>query len=253
MRRKLVAGNWKMNGDSALVSAFSSAMASNIQALPEGIDVLIAAPTILLPRLRKELASTRVLVAAQNVSHYASGAYTGETSATMLREAGCDACLVGHSERRALFGDTDEVVLAKVRRLLEVEVQPIFCIGETLEQRDQGQATKVVTSQLALLLGNLSSEALGKIAIAYEPIWAIGTGRTASPEQAQGMHECIRDVVRQKDAELAEQMVLLYGGSVNADNSSELFAQPDIDGGLVGGASLQADNFAKICKSIACR
>jgi triosephosphate isomerase len=171
----------------------------------------------------------------------------------MLSEAGCDACLVGHSERRALFGDTDEVMLAKVRRLLEVEVQPIFCIGETLEQRDLGQATNVVTSQLALLLDNLSSETLGKIAVAYEPVWAIGTGRTASPEQAQAMHECIRDYVRQKDAELAEKMVLLYGGSVNADNSSELFAQPDIDGGLVGGASLQADNFAQICKSIECR
>ena len=187
-----------------------------------------------------------VHLGAQSVSVYADGAYTGEISAGILREAGCRFCIVGHSERRTLFGEDDRQILGQLTRLLEADIQPILCVGETLEQREAGDTLKVVKAQLAFALGELSVTQLGSLLIAYEPVWAIGTGRTASPGQAQEVHAFIRATVAEVDAEVAQKIRLLYGGSMNPENAGELLEQADIDGGLIGGASLQSEAFGQI-------
>ncbi|KZZ56516.1 hypothetical protein A3760_31115 [Oleiphilus sp. HI0122] len=186
---------------------------------------------------------------AQNVAEYAGGAYTGEVSAAMLKDFGCRAALIGHSERRTLFVESDERVVEKMSRLLEQGIAPILCVGESLEERESGNAKDVVGAQVDFVLSRFSAEQLSNLVIAYEPVWAIGTGKTASPEQAQEMHAHIRNVVAQADTNLSDGMSVLYGGSVNAATAKELFAQPDIDGGLVGGASLKVEDFYAICQS----
>lgn len=190
-----------------------------------------------------------VRIGAQNVASEESGAFTGEVSASMLKDVGCALALVGHSERRALYGETNEQVLAKTQQLLKQGLTAVVCVGESLAERKAGKEQEVVAEQLQLLITNLSSFDWQHIILAYEPVWAIGTGETASPEQAQAMHAFIRALLAQKDPVVADRLRILYGGSVKAANAAELFAQADIDGGLVGGASLDATEFLAICKA----
>jgi len=249
MRRKIVAGNWKMNGDKQFAASFAEQLRAKVDAGSVVCDVMIAPPAYLLSVVSDEFSGTSLKLASQNVSAYESGAYTGDISSVMLKDVSCVASLVGHSERRTIFGETDADVVAKVERLLEQGIEPILCVGETLEERDAGQEKSVVGGQVNAVLSAFTVQQLSRLVIAYEPVWAIGTGRTASPEQAQEMHAHIRSVVSAVDAELANTLTVLYGGSVNSKTAKELFAQPDIDGGLVGGASLKIDEFFAICQS----
>lgn len=256
MRPRIVAGNWKMNGDFAFVRSYLSEFLGSgdlVLAARNGVSVMLAPPATLLSAVHSELARSdlgQVQLAAQNVASTCNGAFTGEVSAEMLQDAGCSWCIVGHSERRAHFGETDQDVVAKISRLLERRIRPIVCVGESLVQRDLGDAELIVSGQIDAVLDAFTPEQLQSLAIAYEPVWAIGTGRTASPEQAQQMHEVIRARLSFKSESLAQRIAILYGGSVNSGNAKELFAQPDVDGGLVGGASLKALEFAHICGQI---
>ncbi len=255
MRPKIVAGNWKMNGNQAFVhdyvSAFKESWSEKGLGQFSDLSVIIIPPAILIESARQSAkklsAETCFQLAAQNVSEYEAGAYTGEIAASMLKDFGCEWSLVGHSERRALFGDRPDIVIEKIKQLLSVGLRPILCLGETLEERDQGKAELCVRSQLASVFDAFNVSDLSKLVLAYEPVWAIGTGKTASPEETQAMHKFIRSVVSAKSAELAEEMLILYGGSVNSSNAESLFGQQDIDGALVGGASLKPEEFAEIC------
>lgn len=242
MRKPLVAANWKMNGNAALAQDMLQTLAGH--ALPE-LDVLICPPATLLQPLAH---SAHCLLGAQNLSQYSDGAYTGELSAALLAEAGVRYVLVGHSERRTLFGESDAVVLAKMEQAIAHGLIPVFCLGENLQQRQQEKTSEVLAKQLAAVYAS-HPEFIGKSVVAYEPVWAIGTGEAASPEQAQQAHAFIRQQLANYDAEAADSVRILYGGSVKAANAEELFRQADIDGGLVGGASLNADEFLKICQS----
>ena len=255
MRRKIIAGNWKMNGGLVFmrdyISDFKEADAVKSMAKSDLFSVVIASPSVLMSEMIAVSKNSGIDVAAQNVSSFVSGAYTGEVSSSMLSELSCSWCLVGHSERRALFDDTDEIVLSKVERLLEQNVSPILCVGETLTQRDSGQAESIVAQQIDAVFDHLTELQLQNIVVAYEPVWAIGTGKTATPEQAQAMHESIRLRVASKSKELADSLVILYGGSVSSQNAEALFNKKDIDGGLVGGASLKVNEFVLICEHLA--
>ena len=220
-------------------------------ALPENMQVIVAPPAVLISSVAQQASTCNVALSAQNVSSYDKGAYTGETSAEMLVDLSCSWCLVGHSERRALFAETDQVVVEKVRQLIANNIQPILCLGETLAQREAGSADVVVAEQLNAVFSVFSEVELSKVVLAYEPVWAIGTGKTATPDQAQAMHKSIREQVALKSKSLAEKIVILYGGSVNAANAETLFAQEDIDGALVGGASLKVEEFSRICELMA--
>ncbi len=217
--------------------------------IPDNVEVLLAPPAVFLSSFSQASEGMAIQLAAQNVAAFEEGAYTGEASALMLKDVGCAWSLVGHSERRALFGEDDNDVLAKISQLLKVGLKPVLCVGETLEQRDAGRAQDVVSGQVSVVLDKFSSEELSQLVIAYEPVWAIGTGKTATPEQAQEMHAFIRQRVAGKSADLAANMAILYGGSINVGTAEELFSQNDIDGGLVGGASLKVSDFLQICKS----
>lgn len=247
MRRRLVAGNWKMNGS---VAAVRDWCATVVQAAAEApVDIALFPPYPLLAQAMQSLAGTNVQLGAQDVSMHASGAYTGEVSAAMLIEAGCRQVLVGHSERRSYHGETDEQVAAKFAVALDAGLVPVLCIGETLAQREGGETDAVVGCQLRAVLERVGGDGLAKGVIAYEPVWAIGTGRTASPMQAQAVHENIRGILRDANATMAGSMRILYGGSVNGDNAGQLFEMPDIDGALVGGASLNAREFLRIVRT----
>ena len=245
MRHRLVVGNWKMHG--SLASA-KSLVAALVEAStdPEATEVAVCPPYVHLPVALQTAAGSRVGVGAQDCNENESGAYTGEISAPMLVDLGCRWVILGHSERRQYFGDTNERIAAKFNATRAAGIDPILCVGETLEQRERGIATDVVAAQLEALawVGLRASDV-----IAYEPVWAIGTGQTASPEQAQEMHAFIRGFLQQQEQSLAEGIRLLYGGSVKAGNAQELFAQEDIDGGLVGGAALDAEEFIAIIKA----
>ena len=250
MRRKTVAGNWKMNGDFAFMRDYIKAFAENSAGqIPKNVQVFIAPPSVLLSEFAKEAHGTELGLAAQNVAAFEKGAYTAETSAAMLKDVGCRWSLVGHSERRSLFGERDSDVAEKVSLLLQYGLVPVLCVGETLEEREQGKAQSVVATQLDAVLNRFTEKELSDLVVAYEPVWAIGTGKTATPDQAQEMHAYIRQRVAAKSADLAESLAILYGGSVNAQTAAELFGQKDIDGGLVGGASLKVGDFLQICKS----
>lgn len=249
MRRKIVAGNWKMNGDKSFANSFSSEFQKKSSGVSLNCDVIIAPPAPLLSIVSDGFEGSEVSLSAQNVAAYEGGAYTGEVSASMVQDFGCAYSLVGHSERRTLFGDTDEVVAEKIGQLLTQGIAPILCVGETLAERDAGKAKDVVGAQVAYILDRFSESQLESLVVAYEPVWAIGTGRTASPQQAQEMHAYIRAVLSTYSVDMAQSMTVLYGGSVNSKTAQELFAQQDIDGGLVGGASLKVDEFFAICQS----
>ncbi len=247
MKKKLIAGNWKMNGGLAANEALLTALRDGLG--QPACDVAVAVPAPYLAQVQALAAGTSIAVAAQDVSQHESGAFTGEVSATMLREFGVRYALVGHSERRQYHGETDEVVAVKAQRALAAGVAPIVCVGETLAEREAGETETVVKRQLAAVI-HLNGHCISEIVVAYEPVWAIGTGRTATPEQAQLVHAVLRAQLAAA-SEKADRIPLLYGGSMNAANAAQLLAQPDIDGGLVGGASLKAADFLQIIAAAA--
>ena len=244
MRKPLVAGNWKMNGTREASAQLVSSIGSSA---PFQCDVVVIPPVIYMQEVSGLLRTESVLMGAQNVSPYEHGAYTGEISAPMISEFGCSYCLIGHSERRMLFGESNETTVAKFETLLKYRIKPILCVGETIEQRNSGHTVEVVSGQLRSVLEFFSPSDLAHAVIAYEPVWAIGTGETASPRVAGEVHASIRDIIRGKDQNLADSMRILYGGSVNPSNAYSLISEVDIDGALVGGASLSSIDFIKIC------
>ena len=244
MRRKLVVGNWKMHGSRA---ANAELLAALLAARPFGADVAVCAPFVYLSDVASTLAATDIRWGAQDVSSQEQGAYTGEVSAGMLHELGCRYTLVGHSERRAFHAESDALVAQKAQAALARGVTPIVCVGETLAEREAGQTDTVVKRQLSVVIHQLAHCA-AEMVVAYEPVWAIGTGRTASPEQAQAVHMLLRAQLQAATGH-GDSMKILYGGSVKADNAATLFAQADIDGGLIGGASLKAADFIAICRA----
>jgi triosephosphate isomerase len=245
-RRPIIAGNWKMH----LSIAESLALASEVRDRCSRFrdrDVVVAPAFSALYAVKERLADSRIQVAAQNCHWAAQGAYTGEVSPTQLEDLGCTYVIVGHSERRQFFGETDEWVSRKVRSLHDHGLMPIICIGETLEQREAGETMNVVGTQLEAALAALSGDEARTSVVAYEPVWAIGTGRNATPAQAQEVHAAIRRLIAKRfDASIADAVRIQYGGSVKPENAAELLTQPDIDGALVGGASLKADSFTRI-------
>lgn len=248
MRQSLVIGNWKMNGTRASAEALARGIIAGLGTKSAGIAV--CAPYVYLPALAEIVAGTALALGAQNVADKASGAFTGEVSASMLHELGCRYALVGHSERRSYYGDTDASVAARFIQAQAQHIVPVLCIGETLKQREQEQTFAVVEQQLDAVIAAAGIIAFAKAVIAYEPVWAIGTGRTATDEQAQEVHQHIRQHLAAQDATIAEKMQILYGGSAKPDNAKGLFAMPDIDGGLIGGASLDAESFLTIYHSV---
>jgi len=252
MRTKVVAGNWKMNKsfEEADTVIFEIIDLLEEKGKPDDVDVIICPPYIYLELAGDITEDSPVFVGAQNVSQFESGAYTGEISASMLRSMHIDFAIIGHSERRKYFKESDEELLAKALVALKHDIAPIFCCGELLEEREAGNHFEIVKSQLSIAFQNIDIRDLTKIIIAYEPVWAIGTGVTATTEQAQEMHFFIRELIWNKfGAELAADMTIIYGGSCNAKNAKELFSMPDVDGGLIGGASLKADEFVAIIKA----
>ena len=213
------------------------------------VDIALCPPFILIPLVAEQLVGSQVAWGGQNLGVEESGAFTGEVAGPMLKDYGCRYCIVGHSERRALYGESNEVVAAKFQAAQRDGLIPILCVGETLEQREADETESVVAAQLDAVLNAARVAALANAVIAYEPVWAIGTGRTATPEQAQAVHEFIRQRIAGHDQAIAEQLRILYGGSVKSSNADSLFAQADIDGGLIGGAALQADEFVAICRA----
>ena len=245
-RRPFVAGNWKMYKSPAEADTLAEALKRQL-VNQSRVDVAVAPPFLAIPTVVARLKHSGVHVASQNLHSEVSGAFTGEISAEMLRSAGVTYAIVGHSERRQIFGETDAVVEKKVHACFRGGLLPIVCVGETLSEREGGTAEAVVQRQLAAALGRLLPDQLPTVTIAYEPVWAIGTGRTASPAQAQEVHALIRQRIARDSADVASGLQIRYGGSVKPGNAQELFGQPDIDGGLIGGASLVAEDFLAIC------
>ena len=250
-RKSLIAGNWKMNGSFAesreLVAALRAGVAAKAPA-----TMLLCPPFVYLAAVRQWLEGSPIALGAQDLADKpGTGAYTGEVAGQMLRDVGCSHVIVGHSERRALYGETDAVVATKFKAAQAAGLIPIACVGETLEQREAGKTRSVIERQMAAVLDAAGVPAFAQAVVAYEPVWAIGTGRTASPEQAQEVHAFIRGMVAARDATIAAGLSILYGGSVKGSNARSLFAMPDIDGGLVGGASLVATEFLEIFRAAA--
>lgn len=250
MRRPLVAGNWKLNGSRVLVADLVDAIVRGTGDAAS-VDVAVCPTFVHIPLAMERAGDSRLAVGSQDVSDETEGAFTGEVSAPMLAEYGCRYAIVGHSERRARHGESDGVVAAKARIAGAAGLTPIVCVGESLEQRDAGETVGVVRRQLETVLDELGTDEFHGSVVAYEPIWAIGTGRTASPEQAQEVHAALRERLAERDAGLGDDTRVIYGGSVKSANAAALFAQPDIDGALVGGASLDAAGFLDICRAAA--
>ncbi|CAK0780608.1 triose-phosphate isomerase [Gammaproteobacteria bacterium] len=246
MRRPLVAGNWKMNGSRRESGALVAGISAGLDRVANA-EVVVCPPFVFLAEVSAQLAGSSVALGAQNCSAEKPGAFTGEVTVAMLAEVGCRYVIVGHSERRTLYGETDTVVAGKFAAVRAGGLVPILCVGERLEEREGGVTEAVVARQLDAVMDAEGVAALGQGIIAYEPVWAIGTGRTASPQQAQDVHAFIRSRIAARDPETAKKVRILYGGSVKGTNAAELFAMPDIDGGLIGGASLNAQEFLTIC------
>jgi triosephosphate isomerase len=247
----LIAGNWKMHGALAESRQLVDALRAGVTAGAPA-TMLLCPPYVYLPAIHGWLQGSPILLGAQDLADQpATGAYTGEISGQMLRDVGCSHVIVGHSERRALYGETDAVVATKFKAAQVAGLTPIVCVGETLEQREAGQTRAVISGQVAAVVDSAGVQAFAKAVIAYEPVWAIGTGRTASPEQAQEVHAFIRGMISARDATIAAGLSILYGGSVKGANARSLFAMADIDGGLVGGASLVAAEFLQIFRAAA--
>ena len=248
MRKGLVAANWKMNGRSESNAALLNALVAGLEAGSDA-EVLVCPPAVYLQQAGGLLRGSAVMLGAQNIHDQESGAFTGEISAPMLRDMGCSHVIVGHSERREIFQESDAFIAGKFAAAVASNLKPVLCIGETQAQREAGETETTVLRQLNTVLKLVGIEAFTGAVVAYEPVWAIGTGLSATPEQAQEVHELIRATLARENAEVADGVRVLYGGSVKAENAAELFAQPDIDGALVGGASLVAEEFLSICSS----
>lgn len=247
MRKKFVAGNWKMNPNYPEALELLKYLNINVPKDHSKVDILICPPFIYLSEAKNIFTRTDIYLGAQNASAYTNGAYTGEISSSMLKSLGIDYAIIGHSERRQYFCESEEVLAKKIKLCLQENITPIYCVGETLEQRNANEQFEIVKKQISGALYDLSIEQIKKIIIAYEPVWAIGTGVNATPQQAQEMHTFIRNMIMNKyDDVVSQNMIILYGGSVKKDNAYELFSMPDIDGGLIGGASLKGEEFVSI-------
>lgn len=250
MRKKIVAGNWKMNTTLQEGVELAKAVAAQAGRTPEHVGLIVAPPFTHLASVAEVLKGSKVELSAQNCANHEHGAYTGEVAVDMLASVGCQWTLLGHSERREYYGETDEKLVEKVKLALAGGLGVILCVGERLEQREAGKHFEVVTEQIQNVLYQFTAADMAKIVVAYEPVWAIGTGKTATSEQAEEIHACIRKVLSdQFGAQVADDTTILYGGSCKPSNAKELFAQPDIDGGLIGGAALKADDFIQIALS----
>jgi triosephosphate isomerase len=248
MRRKLVAGNWKMHGALSQNAGLLDAVCNGAASLTK-VDCVVCVPFPYLAQAQQKLSGSNVKWGAQDVHQLDKGAYTGEVSAAMLRDFGCSYVIVGHSERRAYYNESSHLVAEKFLAAQQAGIIPILCVGETLEQREGGITEAIVAEQLDALINLGGVQVLHNAVVAYEPVWAIGTGKTATSAQAQAVHAFIRQRVASHDGQIASGLCILYGGSVKANNAVELFAMPDIDGGLIGGASLVADDFLAICRA----
>jgi triosephosphate isomerase len=248
MRKILVAGNWKMHGDEAGNRELVAGILEGVPA-SDNVSLLVCPPYPYLASVASQLAGSSVQLGAQNVSEHDKGAFTGEVAPAMLHDVGCRYAIVGHSERRTLYGESSAQVADKMAAALAAGLVPILCVGETLDEREAGSTEQVVGEQLAAAIERNGIAAFASAVIAYEPVWAIGTGKTATPEQAQDVHRYIRSVLAEQDAAVAENVQILYGGSVKGDNAAGLFGMPDIDGGLIGGASLKAADFLAIARA----
>ncbi|WP_150047411.1 MULTISPECIES: triose-phosphate isomerase [Methylomonas] len=248
MRQSLIMGNWKMNTSRDEGVQLAKALAEGLGGVSQ--EVAVCVPFVYLSDIRNALAGSPIAVGAQNVADQAVGAYTGEVSAAMLADCGCKYALVGHSERRSYYGDSNRSVAQRFCQSQKQNIIPVLCVGETLQERDDNKTFQVVDEQLDAVIDAAGIEAFAKAVIAYEPVWAIGTGKTATDEQAQEVHQYIRQRIAARSQEIADKVQILYGGSVKPDNAKGLFAMPDIDGGLVGGASLDAKGFLQICHSV---
>jgi triosephosphate isomerase (TIM) len=250
MRRKVIAGNWKMNNDISETENLVKSILSGLENKNLSCGVIICPPFTSLNVANLLIKGTNIKLGAQNMYYEENGAYTGEVSTKMLKSAGCEYVIVGHSERRTLFGETDELISKKVIKAIQVGLKPIFCVGESLEERKRNLMQEIVGNQVLKGLESISEEDMKNIIIAYEPVWAIGTGVNATPEQAEEAHAYIRGLISDKySKKTAEELVIQYGGSVNPGNSKELLSQKNVDGALIGGASLKADSFLKIIES----
>ena len=248
MRKPIIAGNWKMNGSRSSIKELLDGIKAGMGDV-NSAEVAVCAPYIYLADVSDQLAGSTVAWGGQNLSTEASGAFTGEISADMLLDFGCKYAIVGHSERRTLYGEDDQLVAQKFEVARKAGLTPILCIGETLEERESGVTNEVCSRQVNAVIEISGIEALADAVIAYEPVWAIGTGKTATPEMAQETHAAIRKLIADKDVSVAEKVRIQYGGSMNAGNAADLLAMEDIDGGLIGGASLKAEDFLTICKA----
>lgn len=248
MRKPFVAGNWKMHGSQAFIADLVAGLNKGSAELT-AVDMAVCPPSIYIAQTVDQIDS-RIAVGAQNCAEEAvQGAFTGEISVEMIKDLGCQYVVLGHSERRSIYGETDAQVANKTAVVLDAGLTPILCVGETLEERESGTMETVIAAQLDAVISKVGIAAFEKIVIAYEPVWAIGTGKTASPQQAQDVHAFIRDKLGRLNRAVAEKVIIQYGGSVKPDNAAELFAQADIDGGLIGGASLNAEDFLAICQA----
>jgi triosephosphate isomerase len=251
MRKTVIAGNWKMNNDLKESEKLIVELKNLLQNEKPNCDVIICPPFTSLFEASKLISGSMIKLGAQNMHFEESGAFTGEVSASMLNSVGCEFVILGHSERRHIFGESDEVINKKIKKALSAGLKPIFCVGELLEERESGTTNDVVKKQILKGLAEISADEMKNIIVAYEPVWAIGTGKTASPAQAQEVHEFIRDLIEiTYSLEVANDLVIQYGGSVKPDNAKELISQKDIDGALVGGACLKADSFMGIIKGV---
>lgn len=250
MRRKIIAGNWKMNKDVNETVALINDLKSRLQSLSDRLEVVICPPFTSLVVASQLIKDSPLKLGAQNISHENDGAYTGEISGRMLKSVGCEYVIVGHSERRTYFQENDDLVNRKTKKALAFGLKPIICVGETLDERERGLTEVVVGKQIRGALEGLSAEEVSQIVIAYEPVWAIGTGRNATPLQAEEIHRFVRNLISKLyTPTLAEKTIIQYGGSVKADNAADLLSQPDVDGALVGGASLNPAEFAQIIEA----
>ena len=248
MRQPMVAGNWKMNGSSDSVKELVAGIKDGMGSV-NNAEVVVCPPAVYIPRVSGAADGSAIKVGSQNICDQDGGAFTGEISGSMLKDVGCEYAIIGHSERRALYAESDELVAKRFAAARRNGIKPIFCIGETLEERESGITNDVCSRQIDAVIALEGVEALADGVIAYEPVWAIGTGKTATPEQAQEVHAFIRGKIAALSADVADGLRILYGGSMNPANAAELISQPDIDGGLIGGASLKVDDFLTICKA----
>jgi triosephosphate isomerase len=250
MRRALVAANWKMHGNRVFLKELVSGLIPALSGGVNGVDIVVCPPFPYLQMVEALISGVEVVLGAQDISTHECGAYTGEVSGSMLADFRVRYVIVGHSERRTMMAESDKVVAAKFEAAQRDGLIPVLCVGETLDERDQDMAEQVVSRQLAAIVDRCGVSGFNRAVVAYEPVWAIGTGRSASVQQAQDMHSAIRRLIALHNEETAQSLQIIYGGSVSPENAPELFAQPDIDGGLIGGASLNADMFVRICKSV---